>query len=71
MSEISEWYDGYVTDEGKRLYNPRSVVMALGRGKCQSYWTRTGRMDEVLYFLKYNIVEVRDDVINMVNGQSV
>ncbi len=71
MSEISEWYDGYVTDEGKRLYNPRSVVMALGRGKCQSYWTRTGRMDEVLYFLKYNIVEVRDDVIKMVNGQSV
>ena len=71
MSEISEWYDGYVTDEGKRLYNPRSVVMALGRGKCQSYWTRTGRMDEVLYFLKYNIAEVRDDVIKMVNGQSV
>ena len=28
-----------------------------------SYWTRTGRMDEVLFFLKYNIGAVRDDVI--------
>lgn len=28
-------------------------------------------MDEVLYFLKYNIDDVRDDVVRMVNGFSV
>lgn len=28
-------------------------------------------MDEVLFFLKYNIGEVRDDVIKMVNGLPV
>lgn len=39
--------------------------------KCKSYWTRIGRMDEVLFFLKYNIGEVRDDVIKMVNCMPV
>ncbi len=71
MDEIREWYNGYQTRDGQRLYNPRSVVCALEDQTCQSYWTRTGKMDEVLFFLKYNISEVRDDVVKMVNGSSV
>ncbi len=67
LDEIADWYNGYVADDGGRIYNPRSVVLALLNGKCQSYWTRTGKMDEVLFFLKYNISEVRDDVVKMVN----
>ena len=71
MDEIRDWYNGYQTRSGERLYNPRSVVCALEDETCQSYWTRTGRMDEVLFFLKYNIGEVRDDVIQMVNDTPV
>lgn len=69
--EIAEWYNGYLTDDGRSIYNPRSVVLALINGKCRSYWTKTGKMDEVLFFLKYNIGEVRDDVIRMVNHMPV
>lgn len=68
MDEIREWYNGYQTKSGARLYNPRSVVCAFEDATCQSYWTRTGKMDEVLFFLKYNIGEVRDDVVKMVNN---
>ena len=71
MDEINEWYNGYQTRDGHRLYNPRSVVCALEDGICQSYWTTTGRMDEVLFFLKYNIGEVREDAIKMVNHMPV
>ncbi|MDE7208088.1 MAG: ATP-binding protein [Lachnospiraceae bacterium] len=71
MDEIREWYNGYQTRDGQRLYNPRSVVCALEDETCQSYWTRTGKMDEVLFFLKYNIGEVRDDVVKMVNDTPV
>ncbi|MDE6053599.1 MAG: ATP-binding protein, partial [Lachnospiraceae bacterium] len=71
MDEIRDWYNGYQTRNGAQLYNPRSVVCALEDETCQSYWTRTGKMDEVLFFLKYNIDEVRDDVIEMVNDTSV
>lgn len=71
MDEIRDWYNGYQTRNGERLYNPRSVVCAFEDAACQSYWTRTGKMDEVLFFLKYNIREVRDDVVKMVNDITV
>lgn len=71
LDEVSEWYNGYASRDGMKLYNPRSVVCALEDGCCQSYWTRTGKMDEVLFFLKYNIGEVRDDVIKMINHMPV
>lgn len=71
MEDIRDWYNGYQTRSGERLYNPRSVVCALEDAACQSYWTRTGKMDEVLFFLKYNIGEVRDDVVKMVNDMPV
>ncbi len=71
MEEICEWYNGYQTRNGIRLYNPRSVVCALEDGVCQSYWTRTGKTDEVLSFLKYNMGEVRDDIVKLINGFSV
>lgn len=71
VDEISEWYNGYTAIDGTKLYNPRSVVCALEDKYCQSYWTRTGKMDEVLFFLKYNIGEVRDDVVKMVNHMPV
>lgn len=71
FGEISEWYNGYLTEHGEKIYNPRSVVKALQNGICRSYWTNTGRMDEVLFYLKYNIAEVRDDVIEMVSGNVV
>lgn len=67
MNEISEWYNGYQTRNGQKIYNPRSVVCALEDGVCQSYWTTTGKMDEVLFFLKYNINDVREDAVKMVN----
>lgn len=71
LAEVSEWYNGYAARAGMKLYNPRSVVCALEDGCCQSYWTRTGKIDEVLFFLKYNIGEVRNDVIKMVNHMSL
>lgn len=71
MDDIREWYNGYRMKDGGNIYNPRSVVCALEDGYCQSYWTRTGKMDEVLFFLKYNIGEVREDVVKMVNHMSV
>ena len=68
FDEITEWYNGYLDCFGNALYNPRSAVCALSDNYCQNYWTNTGRMNEVLFYLKYNIAEVRDDVIEMVNN---
>ncbi|CUN51958.1 AAA family ATPase [Clostridium disporicum] len=71
FSELENWYNGYLTVKGKRLYNPRSVVKALQNGYCESYWTNTGAMDEVTEYLKYNTLEIREDVIEMVSGGEI
>ena len=71
FKEISEWFNGYITEEGAKIFNPRSVVKAFQNGKCKSYWTNTGAMDEVAKYLKYNVHDVRNDVIEMVSGEEI
>ncbi|MBQ8999927.1 MAG: AAA family ATPase [Clostridium sp.] len=71
FSELESWYNGYLTTKGKKIYNPRSVIKALQNGYCESYWTNTGAMDEVTEYLKYNTLEIREDVIEMVSGEEV
>ena len=68
MNELKEWYNGYKTLGEYDVYNPRSVVYALKRGRCQSYWTNTGPMDEISYYIENNVEEVRNDIVQMVSG---
>lgn len=56
FKELENWYNGYFTATGIKVYNPRSVVKALQNNYCESYWTNTGAMDEVAEYLKYNII---------------
>ena len=68
MDELKEWYNGYRTCNSLQIYNPRSVTTALRQGVCQSYWTNTGPMDEINYYIENNIEEVRNDIVQMVSG---
>lgn len=65
------WYDGYNTQSGGRLYNPRSVVMALSNNNLGNYWTSSGPYDEIFYYIENNVAEVRDELALMVAGESV
>lgn len=71
FEELERWYNGYLTVKGIQIYNPRSVVKALQNSYCESYWTNTGAMDEVAEYLKYNTLEIREDVIEMVSGNEI
>ena len=68
FDELKVWYDGYKTFSGLEVFNPRSVVYALSDGICQSYWTNTGPMDEILYYINNDVDSVKDDVVKMVSG---
>ncbi len=65
------WYDGYQTLSGKRLYNPRSVVCALSDNQLSNYWTNSGPYDEIFYYVRKNVDDVRDDIALMAGGESV
>lgn len=68
LNELTEWYNGYYTCNSIKVYNPRSVSLALKQGVCQSYWTNTGPMDEISYYIENNVEEVRNDIVQMVSG---
>ena len=69
--ELRIWYDGYYTATGIRLYNPRSVVLALTDNQLRSYWTSSGPYDELFYYIRHNVEAVRDDLAYMVSGEKV
>lgn len=69
--ELRIWYDGYYTAAGSRLYNPRSVVLALTDNQLRSYWTSSGPYDELFYYIQNNVEDVRDDLVRMISGERV
>lgn len=71
FNDLKEWYDGYYTGAGESLFNPRSVSLALNNKLCRSYWTETGPMDEIASCIAHNVDAVRDDVVQMVSGNTV
>ena len=68
---LREWYDGYHAKGGERIYNPRSVVMALTNNNLGNYWTSSGPYDEIYYYIEKNVAGVRNDLALMVSGESV
>lgn len=46
--DLRDWYDGYHTRTGERLYNPRSIVLSLSNNNTGNYWTSSGPYMEKL-----------------------
>ena len=68
---LRRWYDGYYSQNGEKLYNPRSVVASLTNNNLGSYWTSSGPYDEIFYYIRHNIADVRNDLVLMVAGEGV
>lgn len=68
---LREWYDGYHTALGDRLYNPRSVVCALRDNQLANYWTSSGTYDSIFSYIKGNVEDVREDLVWMVAGERI
>lgn len=69
--DLRIWYDGYHTASGETLYNPRSVVCALANNQLANYWTSAGPYDEIFFYVKNNIEDIREDLVLMVAGGGV
>lgn len=69
--DLGFWYNGYHTANGMKIYNPRSIVCALTDNQLRNYWTSSGPYDEIFYYIKDNVSEIRDDFILMVSGERI
>jgi len=68
---LEEWYDGYETLGGEKLYNPRSIVSSLTDNQLADYWTSSGPYDEIFHYVRNNVAGVRDDIAKMIAGEEV
>lgn len=68
---LRNWYDGYHTAAGERVYNPRSTVLALSYNNLENYWTSSGPYDEIYYYIENNVDDVRDDLALMASGEAI
>ena len=68
--ELKDWYEGYKLN-GTTIYNPNSVVSAVGDGKCKSYWSRTVSNEEVVRLINMNFRDVQKDVLALIEGARV
>lgn len=71
MADLKRWYDGYNIGTERSIYNPYSVMNALQRGTCHSYWTTTGAYDSVVTYIQMNYNGLKDDIIRMLAGEHV
>ena len=71
MENLKMWYDGYNIGSERSIYNPYSVMKALQRGVCKSFWTTTGAYDSVITYIQMNYDGLKDDIIRMLAGEKV
>ncbi|MCQ2259271.1 MAG: ATP-binding protein [Bacteroidaceae bacterium] len=71
MEELKQWYDGYRIGKEKSIYNPYSVMKALKRDDCKSYWATTGAYDSVKTYIQMNYDGLKDDIIKMLSGEHI
>lgn len=70
-NDLAEWYNGYYTAKGDKLYNPRSIHKALNQNTIKNYWTETGPGTEILELVNNNVDAVKEDILKMVSGEKV
>ncbi len=70
FEEIKYWYNGY-TLNGKDLYNPKSVVMAILKNECKDYWTKTSATEAVANYMNYQNGELKDIITRMITGDKI
>ena len=68
VAELKDWYDGYEIGTEKSLYNPYSVMKAISRGYCGSFWESTSAYDNVSSYISRNFDGLKDDIIKMLAG---
>ncbi|SCI50726.1 Uncharacterised protein [uncultured Eubacterium sp.] len=47
------------------------VVTALSNNNIGNYWTSSGPYDEIFYYIKNNVADVKADLALMVSGEAV
>ena len=70
FDELVRWYDGYQIGRQPSMFNPNSVMQAIRRHSCESFWGKTGAFDAISDYINMNYKGLKDDIIRMLAGGS-
>ena len=70
FDELVRWYDGYKIGRQPSMFNPNSVMQAIRRHSCESFWGKTGAFDAISDYINMNYKGLKDDIIRMLAGGS-
>ena len=65
--ELQKWYDGYVLN-GLHMYNPKSVVDVVRRGRFRSYWTGTETYEALKVYIDLNFDGLKEAIVRMLGN---
>ena len=68
FDELEKWYDGYKIGDEPSMFNPNSVIQALQRKRCTSYWAATGAFDAVAGYIRLDFEGLKDNILEMLSG---
>ena len=70
FEETKRWYDGYVINE-MSIYNPKSVVESIIRGRFSNYWTSTETYEALKVYIQMNLDGLKDKITQLVAGEQI
>ena len=70
FEDLEKWYDGYSIGNEPSMFNPSSVMKAIQKRQCESYWSSTGSFDTVSHYLQLDYKGVKEDIACMLAGAS-
>ncbi len=71
FARTSSWYDGYMIQKFKHVYNPNSVVEAMCCKDFENYWTSTETYEALKVYMDMDFDGLRADIVKMLSGEHV
>ena len=68
FAEMQRWYDGYRFDRIGHIYNPNSVMVAINKRRCDSYWSKSSSWESLSLYIDLNFDGLRDAVLSLLGG---
>ena len=70
FEEMEKWYDGYSIGTEPSMFNPSSIMKALAKKACDSYWASTGAFEAVAQYIQMAFEGLKGDIVKMLAGGS-
>lgn len=69
--EVKSWYDGYHLNNHVSIYSPRSIIQAITKKICKSYWVDTSNFEDLKLYINTNFDGLKDDIMKLLGGERI